>query len=173
MEYDDLVQILGKVGHYELLTVALLAFPSLFAAFCNLGIVFISGIPEHWCQVPDLTKFNLTDEQIRLVSIPLQDEADSGYSSCQMYDRNYSSWTEADVAAALDEDPVTVSQNLSTFKCQQGWHYDQSQYQSTIVSEVCLFVWQPLFTLLTFAKTHYILECCRNQCDTCSPKTKC
>ena len=139
MEYDDLVKILGKVGRYERLLVLALAIPSLFNAFVNVGIVFIAGIPEHRCQVPDLVKFNLTEEQTRLVSIPMQSGGDS-HSNCQMYDRNYSSWTAADLAAALDEDPDTVGHHLSIVKCVHGWHYDQSQYHSSIVSEVCILL---------------------------------
>ena len=135
MEYDDIIKILGKVGRYERLLILALAIPGFMNALSNVGIVFIAGIPDHWCQVPDLAKFNLTEEQMRLVSIPLEGGGDS-YRRCRMYDRNYSSWTEADVAAALDEDPDTVGQNLSTVKCLHGWHYDQSRHESTIVSEV-------------------------------------
>ena len=78
-------------------------------------------------------RFNLSDQQLQQLAIPLEGDT---YSSCQMYAENYSSWTTADVAAALDEDPEMRGVNESPVGCQQGWTYDQSQYQSTIVSEV-------------------------------------
>jgi len=132
VDFDEVLEKIGNCGRYQRLiyfTVCLVGFP---VAFNNMGIVFLAGVPEHWCAPdPALTKLNLTDQQLRHLTAPLDDEGE--YDSCKMYDRSYSTWSMGDIlraAAAGGENHST-----STISCQQGWHYDTSLYESTIVTE--------------------------------------
>ena len=133
MDFDDVLMEAGGFGRYQIWLCLLLYFCSIPPAFNNLGIVFIAGVPEHWCETPDLAGLNLTSDVIKNVTIPLEEkDGVTGYSSCLRYQRNYTGWTQEDVLGELSRnrsgDPVE--------KCQDGWVYDNSIYTSTIVSKV-------------------------------------
>ncbi len=61
------------------------------------------------------------------------DDDDLVHSQCNMYKHNYTWWSLEDVELALNTTNRTQWQKTS---CQHGWSYDDSQYESTIVTEV-------------------------------------
>jgi len=72
-----------------------------------LSYVFVAATPAHWCATPDLDpSLNLSFEVHQRLTLPPAVESGAGgkaeYSSCTMYDRNYTGWTTEDVLAALD-----------------------------------------------------------------------
>ena len=88
MEYDDLLtDYLGEFGLYQRVIFALVSLSAIATCFCNLGIVFLAAIPEHWCHVSEPT--SLSHNDVMNLSIP-QEKDDDGelvYNSCKMYDR--------------------------------------------------------------------------------------
>ena len=87
------------------------------------------------CRVPGLEKLNITEEELRNVSIPREvKDGKSVWSSCLMYDVNYTGWTEDDVRGHTGYQ----RSQLNTTKCHAGWIYDSSIYKSSVVTEVKL-----------------------------------
>ncbi len=137
MDFDDLLKLLGEFGRYQKYICSILLLCLVVTPFNNVGIVFIAGVPEHWCFTPELHWLNLSDNVIKNLTIPLEsatDTAEVTFSRCLRYKRNYTGWTEDDVwqdlttARNRTEDPVEM--------CHDGWTYDRSIYRSTVATEV-------------------------------------
>ena len=90
MEFDDLLtNHLGEFGRYQIIIFCLVSITSTTFAFTNIGIIFVAGVPEHWCSVSELQQYDLSDAQQQNLSIPLKATNDDKeiYSSCKMYER--------------------------------------------------------------------------------------
>ena len=90
MEFDDLlINHLGEFGRYQKIIFCLVSLTSIYFAVTNLGIIFIAGVPDHRCSVPELERLGLVEDRIKNLSIPLEENADGTqeYSKCKMYDR--------------------------------------------------------------------------------------
>ena len=82
-DFDDILHFVGGWGMFQYLLV-IMFFP--FNVF--LGYVYLSPIltiftPPHFCHVPQLS--NLSLEQRRHLSIPLEDWDSGEFSKCKMY----------------------------------------------------------------------------------------
>lgn len=102
-----------------------------------MSIVFIGGVPAHWCKVQQLENlsatFNISEAMIKNVSIPLAEEdKDYKYKRCEMYDQDYRGWGVPNVEAVQSQNKT----GLKTVQCKEGYTYDTSQYRSTIVTQV-------------------------------------
>jgi len=75
----------------------------------NVVSVFPGGEPEHHCVVPSGQTLNAT------IPLELKDKK-WRYSRCSRY--------------------VNSSVSNETTSCDQGWYYDNSEFHSTIVSDV-------------------------------------
>ncbi len=137
MDFDDLLKTLGEFGRYQKCICFLLSLCMLTVPFSNIGIVFIAGVPEHWCFTPGLKRLNLSDIAIKNLTIPrvaTEDTGGSVYSRCLRYRRNYTSWTEDDVWKELGDGGNRTKYPLEG--CMDGWVYDTSVYESTVVTKV-------------------------------------
>ena len=135
MEFDDAIRKLGQFGKYQKLVLFCCCLLGIIAPFNMMGIVFIAGVPEHWCQSPGLLRFNLTDDVIKNITIPLVEKDDQlVYSSCSrfVYDVAYDEWNISDVTTYSLAD----KRNVSIEYCSRGWKYDTTIYTSTVVSKV-------------------------------------
>ena len=130
VDFDQFQEEYGGYRKYQILLFACLSITGL--PFNNMNIVFTAATPEHWCSVPQMTSYNLTTEEIKDFTIPLEEkDGEWKHSQCQMYDRNYSGLTDVDLILSGhgNDTPGVVD-------CQQEWVYDRSLYHSTIVTEV-------------------------------------
>ena len=90
--------------------------------------VFLSATPPHWCAVATLS--NLTVEQRKELAIP---KVDGGkYSKCTMYHVNYTQ----ELIDNMDSHLTTNRSHWPVGPCLDGWEYDTTQYDSTLVTEV-------------------------------------
>ena len=56
MYFDDLLtDHLGEFGRYQKVVFVLYSLIAVFQGFHNLGIVFLGGVPDHWCAVPQVS----------------------------------------------------------------------------------------------------------------------
>lgn len=102
--------------------------------------LFIAATPKHWCRIPELEPW-VRDytELVMNLSIPLTERE---YSQCEMYVRNYTDivrYMEYRTPVDLQRDRVWHIGSPSGSKsihCQHGWHYDRSDYPTTVVTEV-------------------------------------
>lgn len=89
--------------------------------------VFLSATPDHWCAVDTLS--NLTVEQRKDLAIP---KIDGKFSKCTMYQVDYTQELIDDL-----DDVIATNRSLwPTGPCLNGWEYDSTQYDSTLVTEV-------------------------------------
>lgn len=130
MDTNQVFEEIGQFGWYQCLISLLLASSMVPAAFSNLNVVFIMGITEFWCSVPELNN-------TKNGTIPKLDQGDTdrnrdGYSQCTMYNRTYSEWAVNNTDTLVPE----VYNNTMTISCQYGWFYNEVIYGKTATSEV-------------------------------------
>ena len=128
IDFDYVLDYLGAEGRYQTVLYYLLCIPATIpAAFLAFNQVFMSATPNHWCRIPELA--NLTVEHRKSLGIPFDGKK---YSECTMYDINYNRIGQSD-------DPPVADKTWPIVQCLHGWEYDQSQYDSTLVTEVFIF----------------------------------
>ena len=111
----------------------------------HLGFVFLGAMPEYWCQVSELSKFNWTLEETKNISVPFRN---GHYDKCLLYDLNYTKLAESYENFEDAYDSLKPGE-LHSRKC-NGWNYNSSVYQSTIVTEVRLFCGSKLVATRAF-----------------------
>lgn len=102
---EDLLNKLDVIGHggWFLWKIFLLCMiPSILNGLNLTSYVYLAEVPQYWCSVPELSKANWTDEEIRLVSSP----KNSNESSCLYY-----SWNYEDLASMTFEDAWNYVRN--------------------------------------------------------------
>lgn len=70
---EELLNKLDVIGHggWFLWKIFLLCMiPSILNGLNLTSYVYLAEVPQYWCSVPELSKANWTDEEIRLVSSP-------------------------------------------------------------------------------------------------------
>ncbi|XP_015127579.1 organic cation transporter protein isoform X1 [Diachasma alloeum] len=94
--FDDILPHVGEAGLYQLILFLILLPFTFVYAFLYFTQFFLTLVPnEHWCTVPELSGWNLTDSEKIALSIPLanavemQTEGATAFSRCQMYDVNF------------------------------------------------------------------------------------
>ena len=99
MDFSSVFDDIGDFGPYQCAICLLLASSMIPACFSNLNTVFIMGVTEYWCSVPELNHLNSSESEIKQATIPVTSEEgeDVTYDECNVYVRNYSTWDEADV----------------------------------------------------------------------------
>ena len=72
MDYDKLLVFVGQFGRFQKF---IYFFGCLFyigSCFDNMGYVFLSALPEHWCMIPGTVALNLTENQRNDLSFPME-----------------------------------------------------------------------------------------------------
>lgn len=126
MAFTDLLDALGGVGRFQLLSTTLLLLPCGLLACHNFLQNFTAAMPPHHCWVPaNLTKdtANTSGAWLRAM-VPLDRRGLP--ESCRRF-------TEPQWALLH---PNASSLGAATESCKDGWVYDRSVFPSTIVMEV-------------------------------------
>uniref|UniRef100_A0A3Q3WK11 Solute carrier family 22 member 5 n=1 Tax=Mola mola TaxID=94237 RepID=A0A3Q3WK11_MOLML len=123
---------LGHWGRFQQIVFFLLCACAIPNGTGILSIIFFAGIPNHHCMIPEV---NLTEDW-RNVIIPVVNGKQM-LSSCSRYRldvvRNLSDWG---LVPGRDVNLTDLEQEI----CLDGWNYSKDIYHSTIVSEVCVYV---------------------------------
>ena len=138
MKFQELLeQHVGVFGKCQKRIIAIMLYDKLFFAFGLVSVIFLAATPPHRCSLsPYLTSHhqdtplaNCTRDQLLRVFLP-PGEGDTGYSNCEVYDRNYSSmdWSTCD-------DHVMSGLGNDTRECDR-WEYDVRKMGRTLVSQV-------------------------------------
>lgn len=132
VDFDSILPHVGEMGIYQMGLFLLMCIPAcLPAAFLAFNQVFLSASPDHWCKVSELNQYNLTQDQVKNLSIPFNEKAGE-YRKCQQYDVNFTEIYELNGQKwPADPDP---DWNLTS--CKEGWIYDRSEYKDSLVTEV-------------------------------------
>ncbi|XP_023594774.1 solute carrier family 22 member 4 [Trichechus manatus latirostris] len=148
-DYDEVIAFLGEWGPFQRLIFFLLSASIIPNGFNGMSAVFLAGIPEHRCRVPDSA--NLSGAW-RNHSIPLQlQDGQEVPHSCRRY--RLATLTNFSALGLVPGRDVNLTQ-LEQESCLDGWEFSQDVYVSTIVTEwnlVCEDDWKtPLTTSLFF-----------------------
>lgn len=126
---DDLLPQVGEFGKYQKLMLWCICLPACIpCGFCAFNQLFMAGVPDHWCYIPQLA--NLTTEQRRRIGVPSDNFT---VDHCQRFAIN---WTE--VLGYLDYD-IEDFQPDTTWPlepCYDGWEYNKTEIFSSIVIDV-------------------------------------
>ncbi|XP_078058915.1 solute carrier family 22 member 6-A-like [Mustelus asterias] len=133
MSFGDILEDVGGMGKFQIIHVALLAFPTLFVTMHNLLQNFLAFVPDHHCRVRleangsvNATAGLPTGEGLLRVLIPL--DGDGQLEKCHMY--SSPQWHLLDInATGLN------ATEAETRACTQGWEYDSSKFKASIVTE--------------------------------------
>ncbi len=134
-DYDDITAFLGTWGPFQRTVFLALAISILPNGFVGIYIIFVGDVPSHECLIPE--EHNIS-AMWREAAIPtaMQDGV-LKRSSCSRYKmealRNFS------VLNYTPNVEVNVSEIELEF-CVDGWNYSTEVYESTIVTEVSLWV---------------------------------
>jgi len=148
IDFDAVLDYLGAEGRYQTVLYYLLCIPATVpAAFLAFNQVFLSASPSHWCHVPEL--MNLSIAERKALAIPVESSSSSTvggigikYSECTMYNIDFNR-----VLAAYNSDLMRAGESGSSsipiadpdwpvINCPQGWEFDTTQYDATLVTEV-------------------------------------
>ncbi|XP_014679851.1 PREDICTED: solute carrier family 22 member 21-like, partial [Priapulus caudatus] len=129
MDFDDILPYIGGFGRFQMYVYGLLCLPIFYMAMPGLAKIFLLSVPDHWCQTEGVDAWNLTLEEVKNLTLPL--ELKYGlmtYSQCRMYDVNFSEVLANGGSPVGDITwPVTP--------CKHGWVYDKTYYMDTAASE--------------------------------------
>ncbi|KAA0201012.1 hypothetical protein HAZT_HAZT005045 [Hyalella azteca] len=142
MDFDEELKKVGEWGAYQRLILYSFLLPAtLPCAFHAYNQLFMASTPPHWCKVPELERLApyLSPEARRNLSIPY-DNTRKRYSSCQMYDYNYTERLtslgiiNSSTAPPIGEGSDTVA---PVVPCGEGgWHYQLPANSTSVVALV-------------------------------------
>ncbi|CAK1544877.1 unnamed protein product [Leptosia nina] len=130
MDFDAILEDVGEFGRYQKLVIYFMLLPAVIpCGFHAYAQLFMAGEVKHWCKVPELEGQDL--EFAKNFSIPK--ELRNGileYSQCEMYNMNYT-----DILTQYPIDVFPQEGSADVVPCQNGWVYENTVYQSTVVTE--------------------------------------
>ncbi|XP_060621215.1 solute carrier family 22 member 4 [Anolis sagrei] len=147
-DYDDIIAFLGEWGPFQRLVFFLLSASIIPNGFNGMSAVFLAGIPEHRCRIPEGA--NLSAAWLN-ASAPLEERGGRAVvSRCRRFSLRALANLSAQGLLPADVDRAALPQE----PCLDGWEYATEPYLATIVSQwnlVCDDDWKvPLTTSLFF-----------------------
>jgi len=118
------------IGVYQLRVIIVVLAASALASD-SMHIIFIGANMPHWCRVPELV--DLPHDVQKRVAIPSLTSDGRQFSSCEMYSLDYGAFNRSQFYSWNRS--LMVSNDTPVVACSR-WTYDQTQFVSTIVSEV-------------------------------------
>ncbi|CAD5114788.1 unnamed protein product [Dimorphilus gyrociliatus] len=131
--FDEIFDKIGHFGVYQLLAYCLIGIVSFYNGYQNISVNFLGGHQPHWCKIERLSKFS--HERQRLIAVPDDDTKDK-WSYCQVFNLNYTSYTDDELLRWTKEDRKYFQANASRINCPNDWVFDQSQFILTTLSKV-------------------------------------
>ena len=128
-DFGEMLRAAGDFGLFLKILLIAIWFPFLFLPFIYASVFFADSDPERHCNTDWILGAgpNLTEEEQLNLTVPR--EPDGSLSRCLMY---------APVNWTLDS--IRQYGLNHTTACRDGWVYDQTLYQATIVTDVSLSV---------------------------------
>ncbi|CAG9099055.1 unnamed protein product [Plutella xylostella] len=156
IDLDDLLPKIGEFGLYQKLLLWLVCLPAcLPCGFCAFNQLFMTDVPDHWCNVPALHQYNFTEEEIKMMAIPKKNN--STFERCLRYAVNWSQVLEdggpdigpgmKDIGPGMED----VGPGWPVEHCRDGYVYNTTLVSSSIVIDfdlVCDFDVYPTLGLV-------------------------
>uniref|UniRef100_A0A8C5JE05 Uncharacterized protein n=1 Tax=Junco hyemalis TaxID=40217 RepID=A0A8C5JE05_JUNHY len=124
MAFASLLEHVGGMGRFQVLSVLLLSLPVLMMASHNVLQIFTAATSEHWCRPrPGANATGLDAEALLRVWVP-RGERCRRFVTPQWW------------LLETNSSEATNSSWPETEPCGDGWSYDRSVFTSTIITEV-------------------------------------
>ncbi|CAG9566810.1 unnamed protein product [Danaus chrysippus] len=127
IDLDDVLPKIGEFGIYQKFLLWFVCLPAcLPCGFCAFNQLFMTDTPDHWCRVPELS--NMTVENRKMLSIPRKVDGDNNtvFENCVRYSVNWKS-------ILSNGGTIKVNESWPVEPCLDGYEYDTSEVQSSIV----------------------------------------
>ncbi|CAL8322356.1 unnamed protein product [Arctogadus glacialis] len=124
IDFGEILRHVGELGLFQKLLLLGLSFPNMILSLNYGSLLFVESDPERHCNTDWILGAgpNLTEEEQLHLTVPR--EPDGSFSRCLMY---------APVDWTLDS--IRRYGLNHTTACRDGWVYDQTLYQATIVTD--------------------------------------
>ncbi|XP_054752660.2 organic cation transporter protein-like [Lytechinus pictus] len=136
MKFDDILKTVGEFGPYQQRVYVISLIFKFTVSWATMISVFMNASVDHWCATPEwdpgCDKYGLSDEACEQAqkngSIPSNYTSDGElvYAQCEKYN-------VSGVGFWPGIDPSNYSS--ATTSCDDGWVYDDSQYETTTVTD--------------------------------------
>ena len=133
MYFEEIFEYVGGVGFYQIFLMFYI-FALGLVSIDAIRMNFVGGSMRHWCNILELQNFTHQD-QLR-IGIPFMDSGNTSYSKCYRFPLDYSKYSLEEL---MNWDRESMTGNFSQndwVKCDSGWVFDQSDFVSTIASQV-------------------------------------
>ncbi|KAG1681928.1 Solute carrier family 22 member 1 [Nymphon striatum] len=135
MEFDYVLKKIGEFDTFQYILCFYAICASLLNGVPHLSQIMLNVTPDHWCNVPELSGFAMTETE----------------KKCKMYDFNYSSILGTNSTAEMFDQ--INSRTASTVSCKNGWNFDKSNQYNSLVTEhqwICENGWKDTIMQVTF-----------------------
>jgi len=129
-DFDVVLEEIGGMGKYQMLLIVLVYAITIPAGVLHNAPIFLAARPPFRCSLGELDEiknFNLTEQQLKELFIPMNKHTHD-YDQCKRYDYNLSACNDGSLDCIANKTTKTIS-------CDQGYWYDTSVYEDTLVTE--------------------------------------
>ncbi|XP_070558191.1 organic cation transporter protein-like [Ptychodera flava] len=125
-QFEEVINTVGAFGRYQKLQYAIIWILGGSTAFYQMGNTFYSASADHYCKVYDNQTY-VDQSPLKNCTIPYSLEGgDVSWDKCRRYDVNVSQGISDEICSSGSE---------KTVSCDQGWVYDKTWYENTVVLE--------------------------------------
>ncbi|XP_078001462.1 organic cation transporter protein-like [Glandiceps talaboti] len=127
-QFEEVIQTVGPFGRYQKFTFIAIFIIGGSTAFFQLGNSFYSASADHYCRVYNNQTY--TDvSPVKNCTIPYTGNGDDiVWNKCKRYDVHVNASQEVSAEVCFPRSDDTLS-------CDQGWIYDKTWYENTVVFE--------------------------------------
>jgi hypothetical protein len=135
MHFDELLKVLGELGHYQRTRLFLICLVSIVCAFHAMNMVFVGANPKKKCQISHVNLSSVTTENVtfdRWSSLLRRADVDA----CEIYNPAEVLYSISNSSYTFQElETLQTNVSFSKVEC-SDWEFSRDVYGSTIVTQV-------------------------------------
>lgn len=150
MDFEEILTKIGEFGLYQRKLFLFILLPySFLSAWFHILPYFMISAPDHWCHVASLQHLPQTVQSKLIRPLEPDSSGQMNPSRCRMYDLDYqhlfatSGFINESAATAV----FSSHRTNRTRPCSDGWQYDLSEFDETLVTHVISFFLTCLTTI--------------------------